>query len=907
MKRRSWFVLLVLLAASSAVAQTPPQIKPSKPAFRKLDSQLNRLLSSPVALSQEQIAREAPLSKEGRVAVSIHVEGPIEPVRALLESGDAVIANIGEDVIEAYVGLSIMPELDRTPEVTRVRVIIPPQPMVTSQGVAVHNAPNWHTNGFGGAGVRVGIIDTGFIGYSSLIGSELPAPAAVRCYTAVGVFTANIADCQTGSNHGTGVSEAVIDVAPGASLYLAQPQSFSDLLATAQWMAAQGVHVINHSVGWSWDGPGDGTSPFSNSPKVAVQAAVGGGILWVNAAGNSALGSWTGGYSDANGNRFLEFSGGVELNAVQLTAGVPIVAQARWQDSWTAANRDLDIFLKDSVGTIVAGSLEFQEGIPGDIPHEIFGYIPPVTGTYYLEINHFAGSIPSFIQLQVFSGQSLNVRTLSHSIANPSESASPGLLAVGAAAWSSTGVIEPFSSLGPTTDGRVKPDLVGADRGDSITYGSNGFAGTSQASPHVAGLVALVRQRFPTATPADVAAFLKANALPRGPANTWGTGLANLPTICNYAMSPASPTHFAGAGGGTITVTAQASCFWSASSSAPWISVPVPTSGSGSGTFTYTVQPNSSTASRVGTIVVAGQAMTVRQSGILETVRWASPSVMVPRDFDGDGKADITVYRSTSAQWFILRSTGGSMSPLFGAPGLGDTPVPADYDGDGLADIAVFRQFDGKWFIARTTAGFIEISWGVPALGDVPVPADYDGDGKADIAVYRRSTGEWFIALSAGGSVVITWGAPLFDDSPVPADYDGDGRADIGIYRGSTGEWIIAGSTAGAIVVSWGHPPSGDVPIPADYDGDGRADFAIYRLSTGHWIIAKSTEGPVTIFFGHPPSDDVPVPADYDDDGRADIAIYRATNSLWIIARSTAGGQTVSWGHTPSGDVVRGR
>ena len=467
MKRRSWFVLLVLLAASSAVAQTPPQIKPTKPAFRKLDSQLNRLLSSPVALSQEQIARETPLSQEGRVAVSIRVEGPIEPVRALLESGDAVIANIGEDVIEAYVGLSIMPELDRTPEVTRVRVIIPPQPMVTSQGVAVHNAPNWHTNGFGGAGVRVGIIDTGFIGYSSLIGSELPAPAAVRCYTAVGVFTANIADCQTGSNHGTGVSEAVIDVAPGASLYLAQPQSFSDLLATAQWMAAQGVHVINHSVGWSWDGPGDGTSPFSNSPKVAVQAAVGGGILWVNAAGNSALGSWTGGYSDANGNRFLEFSAGVELNAVQLTAGVPIVAQARWQDSWTAANRDLDIFLLDSVGTPVAGSVEFQEGIPGDIPHEIFGYIPPATGTYYLAIEHFAGSIPSFIQLQVFSGQSLNVRTLSHSIANPAESASPGLLAVGAAAWSSTGVIEPFSSLGPTTDGRVKPDLVGADRGDS--------------------------------------------------------------------------------------------------------------------------------------------------------------------------------------------------------------------------------------------------------------------------------------------------------------------------------------------------------------------------------------------------------------------------------------------------------
>ena len=59
-----------------------------------------------------------------------------------------------------------------------------------------------------------------------------------------------------------------------------------------------------------------------------------------------------------------------------------------------------------------------------------------------------------------------------------------------------------------------------------------GFCGTSQASPHVAGMAALVRQRFPDYTPAQVAAYLKNHAQQRetpDPNNTWGHGFAQLP------------------------------------------------------------------------------------------------------------------------------------------------------------------------------------------------------------------------------------------------------------------------------------------------------------------------------------------------------------------------------------------
>ena len=72
-----------------------------------------------------------------------------------------------------------------------------------------------------------------------------------------------------------------------------------------------------------------------------------------------------------------------------------------------------------------------------------------------------------------------------------------------------------------TYEERVRPS------GDSCW-----FSGTSQAAPHVAGLAALVRQRFPDYTPAQVADYLKDNAEQREsphPNNTWGHGFAQLP------------------------------------------------------------------------------------------------------------------------------------------------------------------------------------------------------------------------------------------------------------------------------------------------------------------------------------------------------------------------------------------
>ena len=287
-----------------------------------------------------------------------------------------------------------------------------------------------------------------------------------------------------------------------------------------------------------------------------------------------------------------------------------------------------------------------------------------------------------------------------------------------------------------------------------------------------------------------------------------------------------------------------------------------------------------------------------------------TPTVTTVRDYDGDGRADVTVYRQTTGEWFIRRSSDGGLTyQPWGAPSLGDVPVPADYDGDGIADIAVYRRSTGQWFGLLSVAGpELQVAWGAALGDDLPVPGDYDGDGKADLAVYRPSTGQWFILLSSTRSLVQqSWGAAQID-IPVPGDYDGDHKIDLAVYRTTTGEWFIRRSSDGGLTYQpWGAPSLGDIPIPADYDGDGKADITVFRQSSGDWFVRRSSNGSLQqVAWGAPSLGDTPVPGDYDGDGKADIAVYRASTGGWFIRRSSDGGLTnISWGSPPLLDVVR--
>lgn len=242
-------------------------------------------------------------------------------------------------------------------------------------------------------------------------------------------------------------------------------------------------------------------------------------------------------------------------------------------------------------------------------------------------------------------------------------------------------------------------------------------------------------------------------------------------------------------------------------------------------------------------------------------------------DFDGDAKADISVFRSSNQVWYLNRSLNGFTAAQFGL--ATDKIVPADYDGDGKTDIAVYRN--GIWHLLRSQLGYTAIQFGL--ADDIPQPGDYDGDNIDDIAVFRPSNGVWYLNRSTQGFSAQGFG--LSGDKPVAADYDGDGKTDLAVFR--NGVWHILKTTAGYTATQFGIAT--DSPMIADFDGDQKTDISVFR--NGIWHQLKTTTGYTSLQYGE--AGDKPVAADYDGDGKEDVAVFRPTTGVWYILQSGNG------------------
>ena len=389
------------------------------------------------------------------------------------------------------------------------------------------------------------------------------------------------------------------------------------------------------------------------------------------------------------------------------------------------------------------------------------------------------------------------------------------------------------------------------------------------------------------------------------------------PCMFSIAPSSVSPSYAAGSQGVAVTA-APAGCMgvgWTASGDGVWLTVS-PGSGSGSGSATVSWTQNTTRASRSSSATIADVTFSVNQSGM--------PEPAVPIDLDGDKRSDVVIFRGSAGAWWI---NGQSSPVMFGQ--AGDIPVTADYNGDGKAELAVYRPSTSEWIIQGQTPVVFGQSGDVPApgdyngdgqaeraifrpstgewmidgqpgmtmwgmRGDIPAPADYNGDGITELAVFRPTTGVWYVM----GGETLEWG--MWGDAPVAADYNGDGKAEIAVYRPSTGWWYVARGP----MAQWGTP--GDVPVPLDVDGDGVTEFVVYRPTTGFWYALNPVTS-ATSTFAWGEAGDVPVgqppqlplapvlktAGDFDHDGAADVTVFRPSTGGWYTLQSTHAYRTV--------------
>ncbi len=441
------------------------------------------------------------------------------------------VVRIGKDHLKARVPVGLLRSLaaeDRT--INSIQLPIVPKLEVMSEGVALTNAANRQLC-YTGRGVKVAVIDGGFIGLAAAqAAGELPADVVTLDLTGTGLETDTV--------HGAGVAEIVHDMAPDARLYLIKIGDSSDLQAAKDYCIAQGVQVVNHSMGWYGTNFYDGVAygSVSPSPVTIANDAAANGILWVNSAGNDHQAHWLGAWTDSNSNGWLEWSGTTEVNQIgSLSAGTVVVLHLVW-NNWPTTNQDYDLYLYRWAGnkwTAVASSVNDQTG--SQPPTEYIGVQVSSAGYYAVAINKFNASASNSQFILRSWYQNIQYYSSTGSIGCPADAAS--VLAVGAMNWNTypSGSVESFSARGPTNGAYTgqpvltKPDLCGPDRVSTVAYGNypSGFGGTSASSPHLAGAAALVFEQFPGYTAAQVRAYIESQALDLGSAgkdNIYGYG-----------------------------------------------------------------------------------------------------------------------------------------------------------------------------------------------------------------------------------------------------------------------------------------------------------------------------------------------------------------------------------------------
>ena len=350
--------------------------------------------------------------------------------------------------------------------------------------------------GVRGQGVKVAIIDGGFKGaHPDSLPGDMPGFWWVD-YTDEGIYAGD-------SVHGTACAEIIHDMAPEAELYLYKVGDLVDLENAKDRCIENGIDIINHSMTWYGTGIGDGEGIACD----IVNNAADNGILWVNAASNSAKSHYFQSWSDRDSDRWHNFKGEDETIGFEAEKGTEISIYLTWND-WPKtrddyARDDYNLYLYFSNPSDdlerVAQSIDVQ-GVSGSEPVEWIEYNAERSGKYHILVRKSRDARSRRLKIWSFNRNlDFEYSSSEGSIGIPADA--EGAMSVGAVYYDdySLGRIADYSSRGPTLDDRIKPELVAPTGVSTVSYSDrNGYHGTSAAAPHVAGAAALIKSANPS-------------------------------------------------------------------------------------------------------------------------------------------------------------------------------------------------------------------------------------------------------------------------------------------------------------------------------------------------------------------------------------------------------------------------
>lgn len=419
---------------------------------------------------------------------------------ALLAALGAVVEVHSGDRIQARVPAASVPVLRSARRTLRLEspgIFVPLQALSTSTLVG---ADTWLQGGLTGRGVKVAVLDTGFAGSEAAQGVTLPREVTTRSFRADRTFEGS-------SDHGRRAAEIVYALAPGAEIYLVSFSTVTELSAAVDYLVAQQVNVVSFSIGYIHNGPGDGTGAVNSVVTRAVDA----GMVWAVSSGNWAQQHWSGTFRDDNRDGINEFRPGVQELTHPFNGGDLITLSLRWEDTWGGACADYDIELFSPGGALIRSARDLQN-CRGN-PVEALQVLATESGNYAARVVR-GNAVPGRRLDVIFVGSpdrgvGINIPVPGGSLGAPADH--PRVVTVGVLTNALVRSEASYSSRGPTSDGRTKPEIIAPTGVGSA--GSETFAGTSAAAPHVAGALALLREAIPGADHARLTAELQSRGI----------------------------------------------------------------------------------------------------------------------------------------------------------------------------------------------------------------------------------------------------------------------------------------------------------------------------------------------------------------------------------------------------------